>query len=129
MYISTEKQLAKYVKENITKDIKIEILKQVKQKIKKYANGYICVEIKHALIQIIGGEHTLLSNLYYDSSIVAKVLFPELTLENARLLCKKIKVKKPHDNPKEYGDAFWSPFEVRARVAFINWLISKEKEK
>lgn len=124
---NSKKELVRYVEENITNEMKLEILKDAKWKIIDEVNIYTCIAIKNAFFQVC--DIVSLNFNHKDSTFISNMLFPELTLENAKLLCEKRKMKLPYDNPKEHGNAFWDYSCKKPRLAMLNWLISTYSKK
>lgn len=99
----------------------IHILKSVVDNIKNKHRSFVCVNVWYTLREKGYG-----TGLSWCDSIHASKYIPLLTIENAKIACKKAHVTMPKI---QANNAWWSSTNWKSRVVFINWMIKELESK
>jgi hypothetical protein len=109
------------IKAEIVKINTIEILVKTKMLIATRKETYLCNALKTVLF-----EEGIIEDKYICSSIFrASDYIPLCTIENATIACAELRVTAPWTDSLSW----WNFTEVEARIAFIDWMIAKLKNK
>ncbi len=106
----------------LTIEDRINILIAAKKNV--LVNRYMC----HCICNAIEYKYNInVSYLTTSSNDIVKEIFPNLTRENAQMVCRKAKTTLPFMD--EETSQYWLYREQRARITMFDWLISEEKKK